>query len=178
MMALVLFETAFDLLDHRLQITDHHRSGTASPRAHSLMRAARPSGLRQTWSHRLVIIHSPIGLDARSRSRATHPIGTMGYPTLSRSLKGLKDDATHHRSTHGLHRAGSRRADIRRAINMSTEPTTRTMTLTGRLLVPSIQPDWPLIGSAAAPSPDSLDAGPGPSACNQDVRCVLGLLLA
>jgi hypothetical protein len=57
---------------------------------------------------------------------------------------------------------------------MSTEPTTATITLTGRSLVRSIQPDWHLTESA----PDGLDAGLGPSTCNQEVRCVMCLLLA
>jgi hypothetical protein len=51
------------------------------------IRAARASALQQNWAQLRVIIHSPIGLDARLRSRATHPIRTMGQPTLSRSLK-------------------------------------------------------------------------------------------
>jgi hypothetical protein len=142
------------------------------------IRAARASALQQNWAQLRVIIHSPIGLDARLRSRATHPIRTMGQPTLSRSLKGLWDHAARHRSTHDLHRAGTRRTGSRRAINMSTEPTTRTITLTGRSLVQSIQPDWPLIRSAPAAWPDRLDAGLGLSACDQEVRCVMCLLLA
>jgi hypothetical protein len=44
----------------------------------------------------LVTSHSSMGLRARSRSRANHPIGPMGQPTPSRSPKGLEDLATHH----------------------------------------------------------------------------------
>lgn len=61
---------------------------------------------------------------------------------------------------------------------MSAESPTGTITLTDRSLLRSIQTDWPLIGSAPGASPDGLDAGPVPSACGQEVRCVMCLLLA
>ena len=53
----------------------------------------------------------------------------------------------------------------------------RTIALAGRSLVPSVQPDGPMLGSAPAASPDGLDAGPDLSARKQEVRCVMCLLL-
>lgn len=123
-------------------------------------------------------IHSSMGLEARSRSRTDHPIGTMGQPTLSRCLKGPSDHATHHRSAHGLHRGGARRTEIGRAIDMSAERPTRTISVTDRSLLRSIQPERPLIGSAPGGSLDGLDRGPVPSPCDQEVRLVMCLLLA
>ncbi len=64
-----------------------------------------------------------------------------------------------------------------RAINMSSEPTPHTIALTGRSRVRATQPDWPLNGSAPASWPDGLDAGPDPAASNQEIRCVMSLLL-
>lgn len=61
---------------------------------------------------------------------------------------------------------------------MSAEHPTRTTTATDRLLLRSIQPDRPLIGSAPGAALDGLDPGPLPSACDQEVRLVMCLLLA
>ncbi len=61
---------------------------------------------------------------------------------------------------------------------MSAEPPTRTVAVADRSLLRNIPPDRPLIGSAPGASPDGLDAGPVPSACNQEMHCVMCLLLA
>ncbi len=61
---------------------------------------------------------------------------------------------------------------------MSAESPTITITVTDRALLRSIQPDWPLIGSAPGASPDGRDAGPVASAYNQEARLVMCLLLA
>jgi hypothetical protein len=61
---------------------------------------------------------------------------------------------------------------------MSSESPTRTAAVADRSLLRSIQPDGPLIGSAPGGSLDGLDAGPVPPASNQQMRCVMCLLLA
>jgi hypothetical protein len=61
---------------------------------------------------------------------------------------------------------------------MSAEAPTSTVTLTDRSLLPSIQTGWPRTGSAPGASPEALDAGPVLSAYNQEVRCVMSLLVA
>ncbi len=61
---------------------------------------------------------------------------------------------------------------------MSAEHPTRTISVTDRSLLWSIQPERPLIGAAPAALLDGLDGGPVPSSCDQEVRLVMCLLLA